>query len=283
MTEQELTVKVEYAFSHEFNHTLHAYIDITKDLIAGTLLSQILYWFSPDRNGQRKVKIIKDGNYWLAKKRDEWYEEIRISPKQYDRAVAVLVAEGFVETKKYKFDGSPTTHIRPLYNNINTALAEWKEEKAKDVLSGDIPNGENDIDETGNWNFPKGQIPTIPNGENDIDETGNSLTETTAETKPETTSNNNMSEFETLWKIYPRKIGKNKALKAYIKARKEGISFEMVEQGIKAYCEYIKKSKVKDEYIKHGSTWFNGQCWNDEYTEQKAETEDNTKYGGTWV
>lgn len=95
------------------------------------------------------------------------------------------------------------------------------------------------------------------------------------------TKNNIISEFETLWKMYPRKQGKTKALKAYQKAIKEGVSFETVEQGIKDYCEYIKKSKTKAEYIKHGSTWFNGYHWNDEYTEGK--TEEKIKYGGTYL
>lgn len=101
---------------------------------------------------------------------------------------------------------------------------------------------------------------------------------------PNNTKNNNIiAEFATLWQMYPRKQGKTKALKAYQKARKEGVSFETVEQGIKAYCKYIKKNKIETEYIKHGSTWFNGYCWNDEYTEIKPVTEDNKKYGGTYL
>lgn len=73
------------------------------------------------------------------------------------------------------------------------------------------------------------------------------------------------SEFEILWKLYPRKLGKPKALKAYQKARKNGVTFEQVERGIKAYCKQIEKQKTEIEYVKHGSTWFNGECWNDEY------------------
>ena len=94
--------------------------------------------------------------------------------------------------------------------------------------------------------------------------------------------NNISAEFETLWKLYPRKLGKDKALKAYIKARKGDTTFEQVEQGIKAYCEYIKSAKVKTEYIKHGSTYFNGNCWNDEY-EVKSQTEEPKKWGGTYL
>jgi hypothetical protein len=93
---------------------------------------------------------------------------------------------------------------------------------------------------------------------------------------------NILTEFETLWKMYPRKIGKPKALKSYQKARKSGTTFETVEQGILAYCKYIKANKTEAEFIKHGSTWFNGSCWNDEY-EVKKQTEEPKRYGGTYL
>ena len=73
------------------------------------------------------------------------------------------------------------------------------------------------------------------------------------------------TEFETLWKMYPRKIGKPKAFKAYERARKSGTTFEEVEQGIKAYCRQIEALKTETEYIKHGVTWFNNKAWEDEY------------------
>lgn len=112
--------------------------------------------------------------------------------------------------------------------------------------------------------------------------TGNPLTENpSTENPPQLNTNilntnqsntkelktNNISlEFETLWKLYPRKIGKPKALKAYQKARKNGVSFEDVKQGIENYNAEIKAKQTGAEYIKHGSTWFNNESWNDEYT-----------------
>lgn len=95
-------------------------------------------------------------------------------------------------------------------------------------------------------------------------------------------NNNILAEFEALWKLYPRKLGKDKALKAYIKARKGNEIFEQVEQGIKAYCEYIKSAKVSTEYIKHGSTYFNGNCWNDEY-EVKQDQQEPKRLGGLYL
>ena len=65
------------------------YIDIAgEDLIAGILLSQILFWFLPDHDGKHKSCLESDvnGKYWLVKKREAWWYECRISPKQFDRA-----------------------------------------------------------------------------------------------------------------------------------------------------------------------------------------------------
>lgn len=77
------------------------------------------------------------------------------------------------------------------------------------------------------------------------------------------------SEFETIWKAYPRKEGKTNALKAYIKARSDNnkpVSFEQVQQGVERYVKYIKANNTEQKYIKHGSTWFNQHCWDDDYT-----------------
>lgn len=77
--------------------------------------------------------------------------------------------------------------------------------------------------------------------------------------------NNIIDEFETLWKMYPNKKGKDKALVYYQKARKCGTTYEEVEQGIKNYCKEIEVKKTSQQYIKHGSTWFNNKGWLDEY------------------
>lgn len=78
-------------------------------------------------------------------------------------------------------------------------------------------------------------------------------------------NNNAEAEFAALWELYPRKQGKTKAFNAYKKALKKGVTFETIKQGIEAYCKQIEANKTETAYIKHGSTWFNGECWNDEY------------------
>lgn len=73
-------------------------------------------------------------------------------------------------------------------------------------------------------------------------------------------------EFDIIWNEYPKKQGKANALKAYIKARKKGTTKEEVWNGLQKYIQYIKMEKVNQQYIKHGSTWFNQECWNDDYS-----------------
>ena len=86
-------------------------------------------------------------------------------------------------------------------------------------------------------------------------------------------------EFNIIWAEYPNKKGKSNALKAYIKARKKGITKETVMLGLSNYIKYIQIEKVDPKYIKHGSSWFNQECWNDDYTiKREATTKDIAEY-----
>lgn len=73
-------------------------------------------------------------------------------------------------------------------------------------------------------------------------------------------------EFNSIWALYPRKQGKSNAYKAYVKARKKGIAKETIYNGLQEYLRYIKVEIKESKYIKQGSTWFNQECWNDDYT-----------------
>lgn len=79
-------------------------------------------------------------------------------------------------------------------------------------------------------------------------------------------------EFNIIWEAYPRKQGKANAFKAYEKARKKGTEYQTVLDGVYSYLTYIHVNKVEDRYIKQGSTWFNQQCWNDDYSIKREAT-----------
>lgn len=120
------------------------YIDVAGDLIAGLLLSQIIYWHLPDKNGDTKLKVYKKGKYWLAKQRTDWWKEIRITPKQYDRAISKLRKLEIVETWNTMFDAKNTPHIY-LNQNVLMELMNKQMDIQTKKTSRFSPLGKNDI------------------------------------------------------------------------------------------------------------------------------------------
>src|SRR3989304_3811811 len=155
------------------------YVDIAGDLVAGLVLSQIIYWHLPDRNGVTKLRVSHDNHLWIAKKRDEWWDEIRITPRQLDRALAILEGKHpayprptpLIFTALFQFAGAPTKHIRINWEGFGPA-----------VQSQIFTKGEN------RPILPKGQKPGFsPKVKIDLHQRSKSYTEITAETTTETT------------------------------------------------------------------------------------------------
>ena len=72
--------------------------------------------------------------------------------------------------------------------------------------------------------------------------------------------------FEVLWKEYPKKQGKKKALTYYKRALKNGATDEVIMQGIEDYKKYLNLEKNKGwRNPMDGSRWFNEERWNDEF------------------
>jgi hypothetical protein len=81
-----------------------------------------------------------------------------------------------------------------------------------------------------------------------------------------TTTGQMEREFETLWKAYPRKIGKKKAFECFKKARKvKKVPYEVIESGLYRYLTYINQQELDEQYIQHASTWFNQEKWQDDF------------------
>lgn len=68
-------------------------------------------------------------------------------------------------------------------------------------------------------------------------------------------------EFEEIWKLFPRKVSKGHALKAYIAARKQ-TSFEIIRSGVERHRD--KSAGLEPQFIPHPATWINGKRWLDD-------------------
>jgi predicted phage replisome organizer len=67
--------------------------------------------------------------------------------------------------------------------------------------------------------------------------------------------------FEALWQAYPKKLGRKQSEKHFHAELKKGKKPEDILKAIENYKSYIKDHNVGEQYIKHGSTFFNN--WED--------------------
>jgi len=84
---------------------------------------------------------------------------------------------------------------------------------------------------------------------------------TTKENKPSTDVD--LSLFEKLWKSYPKKVDKKKAVAAYTKAIKKGVTHETIAAGLDHYLKYLALNEWRKEA--DGGRWFANERWTDEY------------------
>lgn len=68
--------------------------------------------------------------------------------------------------------------------------------------------------------------------------------------------------FEEFWRAYPRRVGKQHAIKAYVKALAQGVSPALLATHAAIYA--MEQRFTDKEYIKHPATWLNAGCWEDE-------------------
>lgn len=245
-------------FNTNFNHTLHAYIDIAGGLVEGTLLSQIMYWFSTGRDGKLRAKIIKNGEVWIVKSRTEWWDEIRISPKQYDRAIKKLAELDLVVLGKWKFNGMPAIHIRPNYEGLGKAVIAWKKQQIQM-----LENAKNDdVETTKQKNANAGLVEMgvtkrdtsnhTPKGNIGVDQRGTLLTETTNRDYTKNTKNPIYAQTDACASVGGKQISsseKKSEKKQEIEQRKKELT-DMFEEFWKIYPKKKNKVAAKHAFLK---------------------------------
>lgn len=161
------------------------HIDIAGDLVSGILLSQIVYWHLPSKRSESRLRIQRDGRYWLARKDKDWWDELRLTADQVRRARKVLSDKKIIECRNFKFGGTPQLHyainqeqyLKAYESAIASEFAKAMEpETASDLGSSPNPPGLQPETDLGSSPNPPGLQP-------------NSLyTKTTTETTTESTT-----------------------------------------------------------------------------------------------
>lgn len=210
-------------------------------------------WLNKDLTFQEKIILVEidsydDGQVGCFATNKHFVNNFGINSSRISQIIQSLQRKNYI-TINYDFNGN---EIIRRYLHINRPPCPEKEGMLKTnigMLKNEI--GVCQFDKGGYVNFLK------DNNINNINNTNNNIY---------------IVEFEEIWKAYPNKKGKENAMKDYIKARKDGITYETIVNGLKKYLMYCKKEK-KWYKPKNGSTWFHQRSWNDEY-EIEITTED---------
>lgn len=73
--------------------------------------------------------------------------------------------------------------------------------------------------------------------------------------------------FPKFWKLYPRKVGKDKAEKAWSKIKITQDLFSLMLTALAKQMKTPEWTKDSGQFIPHPSTWLNGKRWEDEISE----------------
>lgn len=169
------------------------YADVAGDTLCGLALSQIIFWNLPNKEGNSKLRIVKDGYEWLAISRAEWWEQTRLTARQVDTILGKLCKNNpekirsgdgkklldvftpmpekledqpIVVKRLYRFNGSPMLHLRLNYPRLFHLLNHFLEAPAVNPYYESVKSNSQD-------------------GEVDIADSVKSLTETSSKTTTE--------------------------------------------------------------------------------------------------
>ena len=101
------------------------YVDMAGDLIAGLVLSELIYWYLPSKDtGRNKLRVKHDGYLWIASRYKDWHDRARITESQAERAIKILVDKGLLIKAIFKFNGEPTVHVRIVEDKFLSLLQQ---------------------------------------------------------------------------------------------------------------------------------------------------------------
>lgn len=217
--------------------------------------------------GEISALATAKGHCWATNK---YFADLYdVAVETVSRWISHLAAKGYIKTKIVYLEDGKTIKERRITVNFFRNY-EDDEEPIDEKIKGIDEKIKQPIDE-------KIKQPI----DEKIKENNTSINDTSMnnkENKKRKSEEDLKQDFEELWKLYPRKRGKEPAFKHYKRALKEGSTNEEIRQGILNLIEDIRKNKTEERYIPYGSTFFNEKSWNDDMkTETVQQTCGNNK------
>lgn len=246
-------------------HSFNINIATKYGVHSAIILDNLNYWITKN---QANEQYFYDGHYWTYNSKKAFAELFPyMTERQIDYALKKLIDDGIIITGKYNTNKYNQTLWYAITNFGYSILQNCEMEQTNlsnqndKIVECNTNNKQADI---------KQQIITTNNKENPY-------TEKPFTENPSTVSVSNKNvqieqEFEEVWKLYPRKEDKKKAFMAYKTARKKA-SFDEIKKGVETYSNHIKANNTDKRYIKLGATYFNGECWANNYEQSEPKEE----------
>lgn len=196
------------------------------------VLQQLKYWLNETESG-----LDHDGRRWIYNTVEQWQRQFPFwSPDTVKRALKSLQSQGIVVAEQL----AKSRHDRTYHYAINYQSSALFEQ-------GNLPCSEG------------GNLPSS-------NEAGCPVlhTEITTKTTPEISVTSELVPFERFWSLYPRKVKKPSALKAWNKQKVTPENFEQIVASLARSVSSIEWKKAGGQYIPHPATWLNDRRWEDE-------------------
>ncbi|MFT0517289.1 helix-turn-helix domain-containing protein [Pseudomonas faucium] len=95
--------------------------------------------------------------------------------------------------------------------------------------------------------------------------------------KPKVADAPGLVDFDRFWVLYPRKVGKSAAEKAWAKIKVTADLFDLMVKALAAWSVSTDWTKDGGQYIPHASTWLNGKRWEDELPQSAGSSQPATR------
>lgn len=118
---------------------------ITGSVKAGLLLSQIVYWFSANEDGQTKLRVRSKGRLGLTKSWRDWHDELGFSKYESDQAIARLGELGIIEVSNINFAGRHQRFIVLNETRLENLIRQTTHDETKTdgmIFKPDLLDGE---------------------------------------------------------------------------------------------------------------------------------------------
>lgn len=162
------------AEDHDKINVKRIYIDMNGgNFFDGVMFSQIMYWHGKNEHGKSRMQVHKEGEYWLAKQYEDWWDECRINERTARQCINRMVKSGLLIKRLWHFAGKPTVHIR-----VNWDVFSYRVKMLRHEMSFTDSSTRHEMSNRSGLSDIKRQIHSTP----DV----NPYTETTTETTKQT-------------------------------------------------------------------------------------------------